>query len=90
MLRITVTSEPINVRTGNKDGKQWTRREQSAYAHIGHAFPARFLISLGETGQPYPPGEYTLDPKSLQVGQYGDLQFGRTLHLVPEKAVKAA
>jgi hypothetical protein len=86
MIRIEITSEPVNVRSGNKDGKQWSRRDQPAYVHTGHAYPARFLISLGDTGTPYAPGTYTLDPKSLAVGQYGDLQIARVLHLTPVKA----
>jgi len=84
-MKIEVTQEPINVRQGVKDGKQWTRREQPAYIHNGNAYPARFLINLGDNAQPYPPGLYTLDPRSFSVGQYGDLQIGRTIHLAPAK-----
>lgn len=85
-MKIEITNEPVNVREGVKDGKSWKRREQPAYAHTGHAYPARFLISLGDNGQPYPPGTYTIDAKSFTVGQYGDLQIGRVLHLAPLKA----
>lgn len=84
-MKIEITNEPVNVRTGTKDGKTWTRREQPAYVYNGNPYPARFLISLGDNGTPHAPGNYTLDPRSYSVGQYGDLQFARTLHLVPIK-----
>ena len=85
MIKIEITSEPVNVRNGVKDGKAWQRREQPAYIHTGHAYPARFLIDLGDNAAPYAPGAYTLDPRSFVVGQYGVLQMGRSLFLVPSK-----
>lgn len=88
MIRIEITQEPVNVREGVKDGKSWKRREQPAYIHTGHAYPARFLINLGDNAAPYAPGTYTLDPRSFAVGQYGDLQMARSIHLVADK-VKA-
>jgi len=90
MIRITITQEPVNVRTGIKEGREWTRREQTAYVHNGHAFPQRFVISLGPTSQPYAPGDYSLDARSVVIGQYGELQFARNLHLVPDKTAKVA
>lgn len=86
MIRIQIEGEPIAVRSGNKDGRLWTRREQRAYVHLGLAFPQPFLLNLGETTAPYAPGMYTIDPGSLKVGQYGDLQFGREIKLIPAEA----
>lgn len=83
MIRIDIDADPIAVRTGNKDGRTWTRREQRAYVHVGFTRPSPFLLNLGDTTAPYAPGSYTIDPASLKVGQYGDLQFGREIKLIP-------
>jgi hypothetical protein len=54
----------------------------------GDGYRAPFRVSI-EAGQPYPVGEYTIDPASFVVNQYGDLGLGR-VRLLPFKQASAA
>lgn len=62
--------------------------EQSAALEVGNDFPKPFKLTLGEGEQPYPPGRYTLDLASLDVGDYEALKVGRNVKLVPIVAAK--
>jgi hypothetical protein len=90
MIRIEVVSPHVEERSGIKDGK-------SAYAFVldpeGNPakYPVACSIMLEKNDRPYQPGFYTLDPRSIYVGDFRRLELGR-LKLLPESgpARKAA
>lgn len=95
MIKIEVkTSEVTNKTT--KSG--WAYRVQQAWAHLigkdGQPMPYPVEIELSywkETDQPYPPGNYTLDPSSLYVGDFRRLTLGTMkLRALSQPAQKAA
>lgn len=57
-------------------------RSQTAGLDTGDGFHMPFRVGLGSR-PPYQPGEYDIDPKSFCLSQYGDLQLGRYVDLVP-------
>jgi|GEM_PF-446783 len=60
-----------------------TFKEQKAAVLRNGDFPLPFKFSLDEDQPPYPVGEYELCPTSLESGQYGGLEFGRRIILIP-------
>ncbi|MBJ3353249.1 heavy metal transporter, partial [Salmonella enterica subsp. enterica serovar Typhimurium] len=42
-------------------------------------------LTLQKNQQAYAPGDYTVHPGSLRVGNYGSLEFQRNVILVPLK-----
>ncbi|EPM0065317.1 single-stranded DNA-binding protein [Klebsiella pneumoniae] len=85
MIRIEILKSDINTRSFTSNGKDVTFFEQTAYIHLGDDYPAKFSLSLQKNQQAYPPGDYTLHPSSLRVGNYGSLEFQRNVILVPLK-----
>ena len=89
MIRIEIVSTVVDERSGNKNGKNWLIREQSAYAHLLDEFskplkyPVACSIPLEKDAQSYPLGFYTLDLRSVYVGDFKRLELGR-VKLVPE------
>lgn len=98
MNHVLIKSAVVTPRTipANKDRGAITFRNQQAALMIdGADFPIPFTINLGrdENGNdrpPYAPGQYVVDHKSFKVGEYGDLQFSRDLHLIPLTPAQAA
>ncbi len=80
MIRIEIKSgEVTNKQT--KGGKPF--RIQSAWAHLigkdgaPQPYPVEMELSFWDASdQPYPPGNYTLDPSSIYVGEFRRLSFG--------------
>lgn len=66
-----------------KDGSEVQFVEQSVAIENGDDFPQPFRITLDDDQKPYQPGAYQVCPSSFRVGQYGDLQVGRRIKLVP-------
>jgi hypothetical protein len=89
MIRIEVVSSNIDERSGNKNGKDWLIREQGAWAFVLDAegnpskYPVACSIMLEKGDMPYQPGFYTVDPRSIYVGDFRRLEIGR-LRLIPE------
>jgi hypothetical protein len=89
MIRVEVVSSTIDERSGNKNGKDWLIREQGAYAHLlddegkPHKYPVACIIPLERNAAPYPQGFYTLDLRSIYVGEFRRLELGR-VRLIPE------
>ncbi|MGN7725121.1 single-stranded DNA-binding protein [Luteimonas sp. 22616] len=69
-----------------KDGTQVVFKEQSAAIEKGEDFPVPFTINLGDDQPPYPPGRYSLDVSSLEVGDFKSLKVGRRVYLTPAPA----
>lgn len=79
----TAVSHPRSIR-GKNNGPSFNFNEQNAaIMKDGEDFPHPFRIRLDDGQPPYPVGEYTVDGSSFVVGQYGDLQIGRRVVLVP-------
>lgn len=84
MIRIEISQasfleRPITA----KNGKTYVFREQTGYAYLMgpngtlDTHPSKFAISLERDAQPYPAGNYTVEPSSLYVNKYGGLDLGR-------------
>ncbi len=91
MIRIEVVNTTVDERSGNKNGKNWLIREQAGYAHLLDEFgkpmkyPVACSIPLEKDAAPYQAGFYTLDMRSIYVGDFRRLELGR-VKLVPEAA----
>ena len=96
MIRIEVVSTVVDERSGNKNGKNWLIREQGAYAHRLDEnskplkYPVACSIPLEKDAQPYQPGFYTLDLRSVYVGEFRRLELGRVKLVPAGNAAKAA
>lgn len=93
-MKVLVMNIDVKTRSfPSREGKPAVNfREQSAAIERPGQFPLPFIVSLEETQAPYPAGEYTIDPDSLQNNKFGGLEFGRRIVLIPIKnaASKAA
>lgn len=94
-MRIEVTDGKIETREGTiksgpRAGQQYKIRTQEAYAHNGHAYPARFKLSLPDDVAGYSPGFYTIAPDSFVVGDFDSLGLARSLRLLREEAKPVA
>ena len=72
-----------------------TIREQVGYVKLpAHKYPVRIKFTIPDAyPEPYPEGNYQLDPQNFQVGKYEKLELNPfSLYLVPVAAsdVKAA
>lgn len=91
MIRVEIVSPAFDERSGEKNGKAWTIREQEGYAHVlgqdgkPQKYPVLCSVPLEKDQPPYQPGFYQLDPRSVMVGEYKRLAFGR-VKLLPLKA----
>ena len=89
-MKIIIKSDAVNVRNGmSRSNKQYSIREQQAALDNGGDFPHPFVLNLEDKQPAYPPGEYTLDPSSVYVGDFNKLTLGR-VKLLPLVARKAA
>ena len=85
MIKIEILKSEITTRSFTSNGKDVTFFEQTAYIHLGDDYPAKFSLTLQKNQQAYQPGDYTIHPGSLRVGNYGSLEFQRNVILVPFK-----
>lgn len=91
MLRVEVKDTRIEKASGVKDGKTWASFKQSAWLHLGKAYPLEVKIRLkdkdGEcTEQPFPVGEYAIGPECFWVDRFGNV----VVDLKKMQPVKAA
>jgi len=85
-ILIEVKSAAVMEKTvRGKDGREYLIREQTAWADIGKPYPQEVRISLEKGQEPYPVGQYVMDPACLYVDRYGKLTLGR-LKLSPVNA----
>jgi hypothetical protein len=84
MIKIEVVSTEFDEKSGTSQrNKPYTIREQAAYAHVLDAqgkpgkYPVACKLPLEADQPPYQPGFYTVDPRSVVVGDFGRLGFGR-------------
>lgn len=86
MPRIVVKHARVDERQ-LKDGK--IIRSQMAELDLGDGYGLPFRVGLG-TRAVYPVGAYDIDPRSFNLSQYGDLQLGRFVDLIPVAPAGAA
>ncbi len=92
MIRIEIAGTHVEEKSGNKNGKDWKIREQGAWAHLldeygnPEKYPVACSITLEKDAPAYGPGFYTLDPRSIKVGDFRRLEIGR-MRLLPEAVV---
>lgn len=93
-LRVTVKSEFVERRTGEKNGKPWSMSTQFVWCYfvdqtgVADEFPSKIKLTLEKDAAPYRPGEYILSPSSFYRGDYDSLQSRPTLW--PVSSLKAA
>ncbi|MCB6185411.1 G5P family DNA-binding protein [Leeia sp. TBRC 13508] len=85
MLKIQIDNPHFEAKTGTsqKTGKPYSIREQKGWAFLldqdgkPNQYPTQIVISLGDTQQPYPVGNYSLSDSSIYVDRFGRLTVGR-------------
>lgn len=90
-----VTIYPDNAlaksKSGVKDGREWTIREQTAFLNTGKRYPIEFILIIDRDKAPYPAGNYLLSASSFGVGDFNSLRFdSRGLVLIPIDDAKKA
>lgn len=59
----------------SRQTKTGVRHYQTAYAHLGGAFPVEIEIPLRGPADAHPVGDYALSPSSFRVGKYRNLEL---------------
>lgn len=84
-MRISVKEATVHEKPyTDKSGRQQIIREQRAALDLGGGYELPFRVTLGN-GPVYPVGDYQLSPDSFKLTEYGDLQLGRSIKLLPMK-----
>lgn len=75
-IKVKVTSADIEVKSGTNARGPWSIREQEAFMFkSGDEFPEKIVLVLDNNAQPYEPGVYELDEKSIFVGKFKQPQL---------------
>lgn len=75
-VKFEVTSNNVEVKSGTNGRGPWQIREQEAFMFRGDdKYPEKVVVTLDDNAQPYQPGFYELDEKSLYAGKYNQLQI---------------
>ena len=82
MSNVIVKSAQVTEKQVNIKGTPGIIRRQMACIDLGNGYELPFSVGLGQRPA-YPPGNYTIDPRSYMTNQYGDLQVGRYVDLLP-------
>lgn len=83
-ITITINDDTVIEKSGVKNGKEWSIREQAAVLEApDRRQPIR--LDLGKN-VPHKKGVYALDlAKNLVITQFGSVQLRRSLELTPAK-----
>lgn len=96
MIKIEVTDK-VTEKSGisSKTQRPYSIREQQAFAHVYEKdgtlarYPKEIKLSLRDDTPPFAPGDYTIAPASVFIGEFGRMELNPVL--VPVKApVRAA
>ena len=82
MIKIEIHTNQVDEHSGvsRKTGNPFTIRKQEAWAQLpGQPHPLRIKIPLAREQSAYPPGNYSLDSRSFEVNQYGELALRPSL-----------
>lgn len=75
-IKIKVNSTEVEKKTGVNGRGPWEIIEQEAFMFkTGDEFPEKIVLTLDKGAQPYQPGMYELDEKSVYVGQFKQPQL---------------
>ena len=83
VLKSAAVEEEINQKTGS------VIRSQTFGLDLGNGYELPFRVGLGRKPA-FQPGEFTIDPKSFQLDQYGGLQLKKYVDVLPLKPHTAA
>lgn len=85
MIKIEIKPSQVEIteRSGEKDGKKWSSRDQHAYIYLGGDYPELFVFRLQDGQLPYEAGFYELVESSIEVGEFKRLKFSRSFILRP-------
>lgn len=85
LATITVTSETVETKSGEKNGKPWEIREQAAVIETPEMRnPMKLPLRKGQPA--FKPGRYTFDVmKHIRISDFGSVQFARYFELQPAK-----
>lgn len=98
MLKVTVETTVVDVKNGTsaKTGKPYSIREQEAwifaYGKDGKPYPhpQKFKVTLDDDQpEPYPLGQYIIDPASLYIDRFGQLAIRARLRAQPAPVSQA-
>lgn len=84
-LRVSVDSEFVDRKFGDKNGKPWAISTQVVWVYfvdqtgVPDKFPSKIKLLLEKDAAPYRLGEYILSPSSFYRGDYDSLQSRPTL-----------
>lgn len=85
LATITITNEQVETKSGEKNGKPWEIREQSASMEtVEMRGPVKLALRKGQPA--YKAGKYLLDlVKHVRVSDFGSVQLARYFDLTPAK-----
>lgn len=97
MIKIEITTPSFEEKRGTsaRTGKPYSIREQEAWAFLcdregkPQPHPQRIKVTLDDQQAPYNPGLYQLDPSSIFVGDFAQLNIRARLRPLQQVA-KAA
>jgi len=89
MLRIVVKHETIETKNGEKNGRKWEIREQSAYLETSDE-RKRIAVQLKDGAAPYKAGVYDVGEESFYVDQFGQLGLRRLVLVAVVSAARVA
>ena len=70
-LKALVNSQEIKTKSGVKNGREWTMREQAAFVTLPNGEVRLYGLLLERDESPLPSGEYVLSDNGLEAGAYG-------------------
>ncbi len=80
-MKLTIKSTETKLRTGSKNGREWSMRNQFSLIQIGDEIREVQLL-IPEGSSPYAPGQYEVDfEKSCYVNAYGSLTMSGEIRL---------
>lgn len=97
MLKFQVETTVVDEKRGTsaKTGKPYSIREQEAWCYFydkdgkPYPYPQKIKLTLDDDQQPYPLGNYILDPNSLYADRFGQVAIRARLRAAAQVA-KAA
>ena len=75
-IKIKIASTEVEKKSGTNARGPWEIIEQQAYMFkSGDEFPEKIIIGLDKGAQPYEPGMYEIDERSVYVNQFKQPQM---------------
>lgn len=89
-IRVKINSTDVEVKSGTNARGPWQIREQEGFLFkSGDEYPEKIVLVLDDNAQPYQPGMYELDEKSIYVGKFKQPQLRMRLKAVAAATQKA-